>query len=339
VPTLLPTDRRRVTLVDDEPCALDVLVRAARSWDFDCQAAATAEEAVALLEQQPTPIVVTDLRMPGRGGVWLVREIHRRWPDTAVIVITAGQDEDALAQCLLAGARHYFHKPINFDEFHHALKSTLYAYHLRREKEKYRRRLEQNLDQKTRKLRQTFFSAIASLVRTLEARDPYTSGHSLRVRAYAINLGQRLGLDAKRLKRLSLAAKLHDIGKIGLAEGILNKPAALTVDEYSNVRDHPVISERILTPIIRSKEVLAAIRHHHERFDGAGYPDGLKGESIPYLARVITVADCFDALTSSRAYRDSLPPQVALDIMRADAGAQFDPAMLAVFAESIRGDQ
>jgi len=335
VHTLLPTERRRVTLVDDEPSALDVLMRAARSWDFDCQAAASAEEAVTLLEQQPTPIVVTDLRMPGRGGVWLVREIHRRWPDTAVIVITAGQDEDALAQCLLAGARHYFLKPINFDEFHHALKSTLYAYHLRREKDKYRRRLEHNLDQKRHKLRRTFFSAIASLVRTLEARDPYTSGHSLRVRGYAVALGQRLGLDAKRLRRLSLAAKLHDIGKIGMAEGILNKPAALSVDEYSHVRDHPVISERILTPIIRSKEVLDAIRHHHERFDGTGYPDGLQGDNIPYLARIITLADCFDALTSSRAYRDSLPPHVALEIMRADAGKQFDPAMLPVFAEIV----
>lgn len=326
-----------MTLVDDEPYSLDVLVRAARSWDFDCQSAHSAEDALALLERQPTPIVVTDLRMPGRGGVWLVQEIQKRWPLTSIIVVTAGEDDDALAQCLVAGAHHYFLKPINFDEFHHALKSTMRSNHHRREKEKYRHRLEQSLDRQRRKLRRTFFSAIDCLVRTLEARDPYTSGHSLRVRDHALGLGRRLGLSPRRLKRLSIAAKLHDIGKVGLAEGILNKPTALSVEEYSNVRDHPVIGERILAPIIRNQEVLAAIRHHHERFDGGGYPDGLRGAQIPYLARLITVADCFDALTSSRAYRACLSREAALDIMRLDAGKQFDPEMLPAFAEMIRG--
>ncbi|MCI0681094.1 MAG: response regulator [Gemmataceae bacterium] len=335
--TVHPSDRRRVTLVDDEPYALDVLMRAARSWNFDCQAAASAEEAVALLERQPTPIVVTDLRMPGRGGVWLVQEIQKRWPDTSIIVITAGQDDDALSQCLVAGAQHYFLKPINFDEFHHALTSTMRSYLHRREKEKNRRRLEQSLDRQRRELRRTFFSAIDCLVRTLEARDRYTSGHSLRVRDYSARLGQRLGLSPRRLKRLSLAAKLHDIGKVGLAEGILNKPTALSPEEYSNVRDHPVIGERILAPIIRSQEVLAAIRHHHERFDGNGYPDGLRGADIPYLARVITLADCFDALTSSRAYRAALSPKAALDIMRSEAGRQFDPDMLPAFVSLVIG--
>lgn len=333
---LHPSERRRVTLVDDEPHALDVLVRAARSWDFDCQSARSAEDALALLEAQPTPIVVTDLRMPGRGGVWLIQEIQKRWPDISIIVITAGTDDDALAQCLVAGAHHYFLKPINFDEFHHALKSTLLSYQRRREKEKHRRSLQQSLNRQTRKLRRTFFSAIDCLVRTLEARDPYTSGHSLRVRDTALQLGRRLGLDARRLKRLSLAAKLHDIGKVGLAEGILNKPSALSTEEYSSVRDHPVIGEKILTPIIQSKEVLSAIRHHHERFDGAGYPDGLLGTNIPFLARIITVADCYDALTSSRAYRACLPPAAALDIMRLDSGKHFDPTLLPVFIDMIQ---
>src|SRR5262249_47495347 len=117
-----------VTVVDDEPAALDVLVRAARSWQFECQAATTAEPALLLLEQRLTPVVVTDLRMPGRGGVWLVREIQRRWPEVSIIVITAGQDPDAVSECLSAGAHHYFLKPIKLDEFRHALEVTARGY-------------------------------------------------------------------------------------------------------------------------------------------------------------------------------------------------------------------
>jgi response regulator RpfG family c-di-GMP phosphodiesterase len=325
-----------VTLVDDEPTALDVLQWAARSWDYECQAARSAEEALALLERAPTPIVVTDLRMPGQGGAWLVRQIRKRWPQTSVIVVTAGQEEDGLAQCLEAGAHHYFLKPVNFDEFRHALDSTLRSHQLRRDRENRQRRLGRRLAHKTRKLKCTFFSAIASLVRTLEARDPYSSGHSLRVRTLALALGERLGLDARRLKRLSLAAKLHDIGKVGLADGILNKPAPLSLEEVSSVRAHPVIGERILAPIIRSHEVLSAIRHHHERFDGSGYPDGLSGTSIPYLARIITVADCYDALTSARAYRCCLAPAAALEILQLETGRHFDPVMVPAFVEMLR---
>src|SRR5947207_392200 len=166
-----------VTVVDDEPVVQDVLVRAARSWNYDCQAAASAEQALELLERRLTPIVVTDLRMPGQGGVWLVREVRRRWPEVSIIVLTAGQDQDA---------------------------------------------------------------------------------------------------DRQR-RELSLAAKLHDIGKVGVPEAILNKPGPLTLAESMVVREHPAIGERILRSIIRNQHVLSAIRGHHERVDGTGYPDGLKG--------------------------------------------------------------
>lgn len=331
--------RATVTVVDDEPCTLDVLVRAARSWDFECQPARSAEEAIALLDIQPTPVVVTDLSMPGLGGVWLVREIHRRWPATNIIVVTAGHEMDALAQCLDAGVHHYFLKPINFDEFHHALKATLRIHRAQREHEKHRQLLERTVARQTRKLRRTFLSAIDSLVRTLEARDPSTSGHSLRVREYALRLGIRLGLDERSRRRLSLAAKLHDIGKVGVSEAILNKPARLTREELALVRDHPVVAERILTPIIRNREILAAIRGHHERYDGLGYPDELRGEAIPLLARVITIADCFDALTSARAYRAALNTEEALTILTEGRASQFDPFLVPHFVAMIRDER
>jgi response regulator RpfG family c-di-GMP phosphodiesterase len=321
-----------VTVVDDEPWALDVLVRAARSWNYECQKASCAEEALRLLERQATPVVVTDLRMPGRGGVWLVQELQRRWPEIGVIVVTAGDDSAAAIECLNAGASRYFLKPINLDEFRHALDCTLRTHQLECERERYRRHLEETVRRQTRKIRQTYLSAIDSLVRTLEARDPYTKGHSMRVRRYALCLADAIGLDPRRRKHLSLAAKLHDIGKVGIPEGILNKPSALTRDEFMAVCEHPVIGERILSPIIHNRDILAGIRHHHERPDGLGYPDGLRGSQLPLLARIIAIVDAFDALTSTRAYRGSRPAAEALDILRAGAGTQFDSDLVRAFA-------
>ena len=324
-----------VTLVDDEPSALDVLESAARSWRFECQSAQSAEEALELLEKHPTPLVVTDLRMPGRGGVWLVREIQKRWPDIAIIVLTAGHDADAVAQCLDAGAHQYFLKPIKLDEFRHALEATLRAHRRDREHTCHRAKLERALSRQSRKLRVTFFAAIDSLVRTLEARDRNTSGHSMRVRSYVLRLADALGLDRRLRRQLGLAAKLHDIGKVGLPENVLNKTGALTPQELIVVREHPVIGERILAPIIRSRRVLSAIRGHHERFDGQGYPDGLRGEAIPLLARILTVADCFDAMTSVRAYRDALSWSDAKEVLRQGAGTQFDPAFVKPFLAAL----
>jgi len=337
---LLPcdeTDTATVTVVDDEPYARDVLVRAARSWHYGCQAATSAEHAVKLLEERPTPILITDLRMPGRGGVWLVREVQKRWPDVSIIVITAGHEEDAVNQCLEAGAHHYFLKPIKLDEFRHVLETTLRTYHIRREQKRLRRQLERTVQRRTRQVRQTYLSAIDSLIRTLEARDPYTSGHSMRVRVFAERLGQFLQLEARQLQQLSLAAKLHDIGKVGVPEAILNKPAKLTEEEIAVVRTHPEMGERILSPIIHNRTVLAAIRGHHERFDGQGYPDGLAGEHIPFLARILTIVDCFDALTSSRAYRDAMPQQQAADVIRSGSGTMFDPALMSAFEHFLVG--
>ncbi len=328
--------QRCVTVVDDDPAALDVLVRSAQLFHFNCQAATSAEEALALLEKNLTPVVVTDLRMPGQGGAWLVQEIRKRWPLVAIIVVTVGAEEEDLAQCLSAGVQHYFLKPIHIDEFHHALQSTWLTQILRREQHRHRQRLEAIVHKQTHKLRRTFFSAITSLVRTIEARDAYTSGHSVRVRGYALRLAQYIGMHERQLKRLNLAAKLHDIGKVGLAEGILNKPAKLSDSEFDLVKEHPVVGERILRPIIRNREVLSAIRGHHERFDGGGYPDHLRSEQIPFLARLITVADCYDALTSTRAYRPALKQEDALGILNDGMGRQFDPHLIPPFIRMVR---
>jgi response regulator RpfG family c-di-GMP phosphodiesterase len=323
--------RITVTVVDDEPIALDVLTRAARSWQFGSQAATSAEEAIALLERRLTPVVVTDLRMPGKGGVWLVREIRQRWPEVAVIVVTAGQDAEYAPACLQAGAHYYFLKPVNLDEFHHVLETAHYNYDRERARARRRQRLERLVHRQTERTRFTFLSAIDSLVRAMEERDSYTAGHSARVRRYAVQLGRAVGLKTQQVKQLSLAARLHDIGKVGIPEAVLNKPGPLTVEEDLRIRAHPVIGERILAPIVRSREVLAGIRGHHERLDGSGYPDGLAGDCIPLYARFIAVADCFDALTSRRTYHEPRPVEHAFEVLRSGAGTLFQAEFVDTF--------
>jgi putative two-component system response regulator len=322
-----------VTIVDDEPLVLDLLVRAARSWKYEVQTASNAEQCLRVLERASTPIVVTDLNMPGQGGLWLVRQIRERWPKIAVVVITAGQGPNAAVDCLNAGAHRYFHKPIILDEFRHALDSSLRTCRLQEEHDRYHERLQRTVRRQTRKIHRTFLSAIDSLVRTVEARDHYTSGHSLRVRQYSLRLAEALNLDERLCKQLSLAAKLHDIGKVGVPDVILNKPGLLTEEEFDVVRQHPVIGERILAPIIRSLNILSTVRSHHERIDGHGYPDGLSGHDIPLLARVLTVADCFDALTTARAYRPAMAVDQAAKILEEGAGTQFQPEFVRAFLD------
>jgi putative nucleotidyltransferase with HDIG domain len=321
----------RVTVVDDEPYAQDILVRAARSWNYLPQAASSAEQALELLENQLTPIVVTDLRMPGRGGVWLIQEIRRRWPQTRIIVITAGHETDSASQCLEAGADHYFFKPIRLDEFRHALETACRTQFKDQQQRREKTELERQVARQTRKVRRTFLSAIDSLVRTMEERDAYTAGHSMRVRYYALELARAVDLNLTDQRRLALAAKLHDIGKIAVPDTILNKAGTLTAEERGIIQQHPVTGARILAPIVRSKKVLAAIRCHHERIDGRGYPDGLRGREIPVLARLISIPDCFDALTTSRAYRAALKVEDALRIIRDGAGSQLDAELAEVF--------
>jgi len=327
------TEEPMVTVVDDEPFAQDILMRAAGSWKFRCQAASSAEQALALLEKNLTPIVVTDLRMPGQGGLWLIRQIRQRWPEVGIIVLTAGQDSEATTECLEAGAHHYFFKPIKLDEFRHVLETTWRTTREQRLNREYRRALEAAVQHQTQRVRRTFLSAMTSLARTIEERDPYTAGHSRRVRYYALQLAQAAGLERQQQRWLGLAAHLHDIGKVAIPDAILHKPAALTKEELAIVQQHTITGERILAPVIRNRAILGAIRSHHERLDGTGYPDRLRGSQIPLLARFIAIPDCFDALITTRAYRPALSLSEALRLLREAAGSHLDAGLVRLFID------
>jgi putative nucleotidyltransferase with HDIG domain len=175
--------------------------------------------------------------------------------------------------------------------------------------------------------------ALRALVGAVEAKDGYTHGHSARVASTSVRLGQRMGLRPQVLRRLAQGALLHDIGKIGVPDDILNKPGALTPEERARIEEHPVIGWDIVRRAPTLREALHAVRHHHERFDGEGYPDGLHGDEIPLVARIVAVADVWDALTSDRAYRTAWSHQRAIDHMAAARGSQFDPVSLDAFLE------
>lgn len=332
-----PSERGRrvdVTVVDDEPIVLDVLVGAASYWGYSAQTARSAEEALRVLLRRSTPVLVVDVCLPDRDGAWLVGEALRRWPAMQVVVVSGGGAPEIVHRCFEAGAQHYLLKPFGLEPFRHALEAAFQGHQSERALEG-RRDLERAVSRRTRQLRSTFLSAVNSLVRTLEARHPDTSGHSLRVRDHAVRLARALGWEKRQRQQLAVAAKLHDIGKVGLPEGLLNKPGPLTAEERRVMEGHAATGERVLAPVIRSQTVLAAVRGHHERFDGSGYPDRLCGESIPLMARTLALADCYDALTNQRPYRAALSRPAALEIIRAGAGTQFDPELVPVFAEVV----
>ncbi|MEW6697605.1 MAG: HD-GYP domain-containing protein [Bacillota bacterium] len=184
--------------------------------------------------------------------------------------------------------------------------------------------------------RDVYLKSISALTSAIDAKDAYTRNHSRNVARYAVALGEGLGLSEEELTHIHFGAILHDIGKIGVPEFILNKPGRLSLEEFQTIKAHPTIGAHILSPIDFLKEALNVVLYHHERFDGSGYPEGLRGEAIPYTARLTSIADAWDAMTSQRAYRDALPLNTAVRELQKGAGSQFDPVMVNVFTKLIQ---
>ena len=184
-------------------------------------------------------------------------------------------------------------------------------------------------------LENLFLSSIRAIVNAIEEKDEYTRGHTGRVTEYSLLIGKRLGLSNDEIKTLELSALLHDVGKIGIPDSILRKPGRLTDEEYAVIKSHPLRGVKILEPIENIRHILPGIRHHHERYDGKGYPDGLKGKKIPFYARIIAVADAFDAMTSDRPYRKGLPIEIARKEIEENSGTQFDPECADAFLREL----
>ena len=304
---------------------------------YRCVEAGDAEQAMDKLNTEPVSLVFLDVKMPGKSGIELLPEIKTRFPDTAVVMATAVADVSTAIACMQHGAYDYITKPFDLEDMVHSARRALEKRRLEIENREYQVHLQDKVAEQAGRIRASFFNAIRALNNALEARDKYTSGHSQRVTDLAAAITRRMGLSPEAIDTIVLAGMVHDIGKIGISEAILNKPAALTDVEFREIKKHPEIGERILSPVAADEEILKFVRNHHEHFDGSGYPDGLAGEKIPLGARILAVADAFEAMISERPYRKALSPDAAFAEIERCKGTQFDPKIAEIMIKSREG--
>src|SRR4051794_28541612 len=326
-------------VVDDEPRLRQVLMHLMRSDGFTCFEAGNGEEAIAQLQRHPITLVMSDLRMPKMDGLELLRQVRARWPDTAVVMITAVADVEVAVSCLAIGAMDYLTKPFHLEEVRARVAQALEKRRLVVENRGYQESLQEKVAVQARRLEELFLASVQSLAEALEVKDPYTRGHSIRVSHYSVVIARELALDDELLRQIELGGHVHDIGKIGVREDVLNKPGKLTDAEYEHIMTHPVVGWRILAPLLGETPVaLNIVRSHHERYDGRGVPDRLVGENIPFEARIAAVADSFDAMTSDRPYRpDGLSIEATIAELQRCSGSQFDPKIVTAMVNAVEG--
>lgn len=286
------------------------------------EVAATGTEALSTLSRKVRPpgLVILDLRLPDMDGISVLSEAVSE--GVPVVVYTGIKDRNVVLKCFEEGAEDVILKPGDLEIFVAKIKQLLTKTLLAR-----------SLAATTRRNQKLFLNILQVMAKTLEAKDPYTRFHSENVARYSRRIAKRMGFSDDEVELIQIAGILHDFGKIGVAERILNKPGALTTEEFSLVKRHPLIASTILEPVEELGNVLDWIRHHHEHYDGSGYPKGASGEAIPLGARILQVADAFDAMTSRRPYSEARSRQEAIEEMRRVSGSQFDPKVVETFVD------
>jgi len=321
-----------ILIVDDEADIRDLLREMLEDAGYACTAVAGVAEALAALAARSYDIVFADIRMPGRPVADLLEEVRRSHPDTVVIMITGMNDAETAVGAIRMGAFDYIVKPFNLSQVLVAADRALERRRLDLANREFQQYLEHMAEDRAAQTHRMFYSMTQVLIRLLELRAPLDVGHSVNVAEIARYIAHDLKLTKDGIRKVYLAALLHDVGMITIENLTLQKQGSLTSDEYRQVKEHSSLAETVLRPILDDGEVLKYIRHHHERYDGAGYPDGLKGNIIPLGARIIAVAEAFDSMTRNRPHRKALSPQSALTELQRCSDSQFDPQVVAVFS-------
>jgi len=332
----------QILVVDDEEPIRNALKKFLTQQQYDVYAASTGDEALQQLRRHRIALMLCDIRMPGTSGVDLVPQAIELEPELAILMLTAVNDATSAALCMQRGAMDYLTKPIELADLGRAVQRALKRREMLLENRQLNQWLKEEVSTRTAelqrermKLERLSIATLEALVNALEAKDPYMRGHSARVADLSATIAHELGIPEEDVEHVRVAGRLHDIGKIGTRESVLNKQGALTPEEFEHVKQHVIIGSQILAPLSHLGDIIPAVRHHHERWDGTGYPDGLRGEEIPMGGRIIGAAEVFDALSTSRAYQEKMSPEKAVERAADLAGTVLDPQVYEALASVV----
>lgn len=319
-----------IIAVDDEEGIVDSLSIFLKRSGYNFTGVTDPMKAIELVKKQHFDLMILDFIMTPFHGDQVVEEIRKFNKDLYILLLTGHKDlAPPLETIKRLDIQGYCEKSDKFDQLLLLIESGIKSI----EQMNQIRKINSQLTDTYEKLEHAYLESIETLRYTIEAKDIYTRGHSDRVSEISVLIGKKLGLSEQDLNTLRIGGLFHDIGKIGVPDSILQKADKLTDDEYSQIKQHPNIGVHILSNATIFKDILPIVEHHHERYDGRGYPSGLVGENIPYLARIASIADSFDAMSSRRAYRDSLPKEKILSEFMRGRGTQFDPSIDDVFID------
>jgi len=332
------TRSEHILIVDDDRQVREVLHQIFLGAGYKCLLAGDGREGVEVFREAKPPLTVTDLKMPIMGGYELLQQVREEEPDAAVIVLTGAADVKTAIASLKLGAYDFIMKPVNVDELLIAAERALERRNLLIERRQYQELLEVRVVEATRglgklyrELQDTYETTLEALGSALDTRDVGTESHSRRVHGYALATAREYGMPEAEMSDLAHGVLLHDIGKIGIPDGILLKPGPLTPDEWKTMRTHPEIGKRLIEKIPFLRGAVPIVYSHHEKWDGTGYPHGLAAEAIPMGARIFSVVDAFDAMTFDRPYSKAIAFDTAKAELKRCAGAHFDPAVVEAF--------
>lgn len=330
----------RILIADDQKMICEMLSKRLTLEGYSCVTAHSGKDALGHFYRENFSLIISDIRMPEMDGLELMKHVKTAQPNMMFIIMTAYPEIQIAVEAIRSGAADFLIKPVDLELMVFSVRRALERKKMQEELDSYHRNLEklvelrtENLRQACRTLKKANLDSVKVLAGAVDAKDPYTRGHSDRVRRMSLQIAVSLRFTEERMEVLEYGALLHDIGKIGIKDEILGKRGALSPEEYQVIQEHTLIGVKIVEGIEFFEDKIPMIRNHHEHFDGTGYPDGLAGEAIPIEARIIGVPDAFDAMTSLRPHRETMPLEHILLEMGECKGKQFDPKILEIFLQ------